>query len=81
MSEKSEKLRVGMTMDEVCNILGPPSSQLGGGDLLGMFGSVSGSRSAISSASQRRYVVWRTPEGEYKLVFVGDQLVDIYSTP
>ena len=81
MSELSEKLRVGMKMSEVEGILGPPSNQLKGGTLVGMFGSVAGPANAISSISQRRYVVWRKPEGEYKLVFVGDELVDIYSTP
>ena len=81
MSELSDKLRVGMSMHEVEAILGPPSSQMGGGDLLGMFGKVSGSARAISSISQKRYVVWRRPEGEYQLVFVGDTLESIHSVP
>jgi hypothetical protein len=81
MSELSQKLRVGMKMNEVEQILGPPWGQLGGGDILGMFGGVSGSARAISSMSQKRYVVWRKPDGEYRLVFVGDELVEICSTP
>ena len=81
MSELSKKLRVGMTLDAVKEILGPPSSQLGGGDVLGMFANVSGSARAISSMSQKRYVVWRRPEGEYQLVFVGDTLESLHSVP
>lgn len=81
MSELSQKLRVGMKMSEVKKMLGSPSSQLGGDSLFGMFGKVSGSAHAISSVSQRRYVIWRKPEGEYKLVFIGNKLTDIHSTP
>lgn len=81
MTDSQQKLRVGMKLSDVEGILGPPSSQLGGGSLLALVGSVSASPSATSSVSHRRYVVWRKQEGEYKLVFVGDELVDIYSTP
>ena len=81
MSEWSDKLRVGMTLSEVQEILGPPSSQLGGGDLLGMFAQVSGSARAISSIGRKRYIVWRRPEGEYQLVFSGDTLDEVHSAP
>ena len=79
--ELRHKIHVGMSLTEVERLLGPPSSSLGGGALLGMFGSVSGSASAISSVSQRQFYVWRRPEGEWKLVFVGDRLTDVHSTP
>jgi hypothetical protein len=81
MSELSQKLRVGMTLAEAEAILGPPSSQMGGGDILGMFANVSGSARAISSMSRKRYIVWRRPEGEYQLVFVGNTLGSLHSTP
>ena len=41
----SRQLKVGMTMKEVQEILGPPSFQLGGGEALGMYGKVSVIRS------------------------------------
>lgn len=80
-SELRHRIHAGMSLAEVEKLLGPPSSHLGGGALLGMFGSVSGSASAISSVSQRQFYVWRRPEGEWKLVFVGDKLTDVYSAP
>jgi len=80
-SPLSQELHVGMTMGQVQGILGPPSAQLGGGALLGMFGNVSGSTRATSSISQRLFVLWQKPEGEFKLVFVGDKLAEIVSAP
>jgi len=70
-------------MKEVQKILGPPSYQLGAAEALGMYGKVSVIRSAgtPSSKSQKSYVTWKKPEGYYQLIFVGDQLVEIHSTP
>jgi hypothetical protein len=83
--EKAKELRgricVGMTREDVTSVLGQPTSALGGGAMLGMFGSATGSANAISSLSQKTYCVWRRPEGEWKLVFAGDRLTDIYQTP
>ena len=82
-SQFSQQLSVGMTMKEVQEILGPPSYQLGDGNALGMYGKVSVIRSpdTPSSMGQKSYVTWRKPEGYYQLVFVGDRLVEIHSTP
>lgn len=79
--ELRRKIQAGMKLDEVIAILGPPSSQFGGDAVLGVFGNVSGSASAISSVSQRQYYVWRRPEGEWQLVFVGNKLDNIHSRP
>ena len=81
LRELKQKISVGMSLYEVEELLGPPSSGRSGGDLLGMLGSVSGSSDAISSVSQRQYYVWRRPEGEWQLVFGGQKLVNIHSTP
>jgi len=80
-SELRQQVRVGMSLDEVIDVLGEPSAHLGGGALLGLFGSVSGSASAISSISQKEYYTWRRPEGEWRLIFVGEKLVEVNSTP
>jgi hypothetical protein len=81
----SQRLRVGMRIYEVENLLGSPSDQTSGANALRtLFGpgtSVGGSARAISSFSQQRFVVWRRPEGEYRLVFEGDTLIEIHSAP
>lgn len=76
-----KKLRVGKSLNEIIAVLGPPSKQFSGGSVLSRFGSVSGSASSISSISERQYYVWNRPEGQWQLVFVGDKLDKIHSTP
>jgi len=81
MSDLTNQLKIGMEMSEVEEILGPPSGRLGGGGISSLFGSGGGSRKAISSLIQQQYVIWRRPEGVYKLIFIADKLTNIYSTP
>jgi len=80
-----ERLHVGMHMREVEKLLGPPSAQTTGADALGsLFGastSIGGSARSLSSFTQQRFAVWRRPEGEYRLVFEGDRLVQIHKIP
>jgi len=80
-----KKLRVGMKMDEVQMLLGPPSAQNTGADamrtLFGHGTSIGGSTESISSFNRQVFVIWRKPEGEYGLVFEGDRLVQIYRVP
>jgi len=81
MCELAKKLEIGMQMSEVEEILGPPSGLLSGSGVMGMCGSAAGARRAISSLIQQQYVIWRRPEGVYKLVFVANKLTNIYATP
>jgi hypothetical protein len=70
-----------MTLDQVIEVLGQPSSTMAGGDLLARFGSVSGSTQGVSSVAARAFYVWRRPEGQYKLVFQNGVLADVYAAP
>jgi len=74
-----------MSMAEVVRLLGSPSDHTTGAKAMAtLFGpgtSVGGSFDALSSFSQQRFVVWRRREGEYRLVFIGDRLVEIHGTP
>lgn len=74
-------LRQGMSTADAEALLGQSTSRFGGSDVLGQFGSVSGSAGRISNLSARQYRVWQRPDGEWKLVFVDDALVNIYETP
>lgn len=81
MNELSKQLRLGMSLNEVENILGPHSSQTTAGEVMGMFANVAGFANSNSSLSNKKYITWRRPEGNYELVFSGDVLVNLYSVP
>jgi len=64
-----KRIQVGMTMPEVLEILGNPTSQTTGTSASGQKG------------PPKNYVVWDKPEGKYQLLFEADVLVQIYSKP
>jgi HEAT repeat protein len=64
-----KRIQVGMTMPEVLEILGVPTSQTAGTSMSGPKG------------APKNCVVWDKPEGKYQLLFEGDVLVQIYSKP
>ena len=82
------KIRLGMTLDEVCAELGPPDattlgSKLFGGEgkITGIFTSPTGLTDSRSRSFFTKYCLWRRPEGIYALTFVHDKLTDIYQAP
>jgi hypothetical protein len=80
-----QELRVGMTMDELVELLGPPKRARSGAELLGTFRNVSimtsDAAGAFSRLGGRRYCVWERPEGRYQLIVEGGKLVKIHSRP
>lgn len=66
-----KKIQVGMTMPEVLEILGFPTSQT----------AATYQAQGVQKGPQRNYVVWDKPEGKYQLLFEADVLVQIYSKP
>jgi len=56
------------------------SAQLGGDSI---FGALTGQSTSAAPGSirQQRYAMWNRPEGNYNLIFVGDELVEIHSMP
>jgi HEAT repeat protein len=65
---KYKKIQQGMSMVEVMEILGTPTSQ-------------TLSAPAGPKVPQKNFVVWDKPEGKYQLLFEADMLVQIYSKP
>ncbi|MFE2412155.1 hypothetical protein ACFXDE_27795 [Kitasatospora sp. NPDC059408] len=58
------RLQVGMTRDRLVETLGPPTKSIGGEELLGGYGSVSGSARAVDSVSSSEYMIFEaTPSG------------------
>ena len=81
MSADKPTITVGMSTSEVIRLLGQPDQKMGGGDMMKMFASVSGSASAMSSLSSREYWVYHHPAGKYQLVIRGGMVDELYSHP
>ena len=78
---QGSQLRVGMSFDQVVQVLGQPTGRLSGAELLSRFGSVTGSASRIASIKQDEFCLWHTQNGNYELIFKGGKLFEIRSAP
>ncbi|MEV7025131.1 hypothetical protein [Kitasatospora sp. NPDC093558] len=58
------RLQVGMAREQLVTLLGSPTKSIGGAELLGGHGSVSGSAGAIDSMASSEYMIFEaTPSG------------------
>ncbi len=76
-----KKLRVGMTMKELVDILGNPSGTNPGSEMLGPNVIFGGSQHELESLKRTLYAVWHRPEGVYMLVLLDNRLKEIHSAP
>jgi hypothetical protein len=78
-----DKLRVGMTYDEVVRLLGEPSGVNPGTEMLetGPRGVVVASEKTRAQLSSTKYCMWKRPEGRYLLIIEDGKLVKIYEKP
>jgi len=80
-------LRIGMSFDEVCSVLGQPIGTNPGSAVLGGKGQVIGAttRGGLADIRSRlyhtKYASWRRPEGQYDLVFEYEKLARISRAP
>jgi hypothetical protein len=78
-----EKLRIGMTMQELVQLLGQPSNTNPGNEILG--GQVTGISTSPGDMrdqlSRTLFAAWNRPEGIYMLTLVDDRLDHIYRAP
>lgn len=79
----AEQLEVGMSLDEIVDILGPPTVSMGGGEVVNMTQNVgaSGSGSLVNMMGGKTFTEWDKPEGIYKLVIENNRLARIFSVP
>lgn len=78
-----DRLRVGMTYDEVVRLLGEPSGVNPGTEMLetGPGGVVVASEKTRAQLSRTKYCMWKRPEGRYLLTIEDGKLVSIYEKP
>lgn len=78
-SSKKSQLHVGMSLDAIIALLGPPDSSAGGADLLaGRNVRVTGSTDGLMG---RAWYTWRRPEGTYTLTIQDGRLANIQNAP
>lgn len=82
------RIRIGMTFNEVCAVLGPPLGTTSGSEMLGGKGKVTGVFSdpygmveTRSKLFSKKYCLWQRPEGDYELVFEHERLTTITRAP
>ncbi len=83
MTALTDKLKIGMSMHELVELLGQPAGtnpgdeMLSGSNVTGV-GNLAGLRSELARTD---YCMWRRPEGDYMLVLVNGCLDRITSAP
>lgn len=77
----TEKLQVGMTMQELVQLLGQPYGTNPGSEVLRGVVGISSESEIRDQLSRTLYSMWRRPEGDYLLVLVDNRLAKIYSAP
>lgn len=82
------RIHIGMTFNDVCAVLGPPTATNPGSEILGGSGKVVGVTTAPEAISDMRsklyfttYCLWRRPEGIYSLVIEYDKVARGSRTP
>ncbi len=77
------RLRVGMSLNEIINVLGPPTGSMGGSDVLNQAGNEGSNFSASieNMIGAKTFMNWDRPEGTYRLVIENGRLSQIYSAP
>jgi hypothetical protein len=80
---RAPKLSVGMSMAQVVALLGPPTSTQKGSDIIGSYGSamVMGSGNGRSSLSSNEYSVFEHPAGDFCIVFSGETVRRVHTSP
>lgn len=73
------RLHVGMSLEAIIDLLGPPDSSATGADLLAGAGRVYGA--PPSSLTGRAWYTWRRPEGVYTLTIQDGRLANIQNAP
>ena len=78
-----DRLRVGMTYEEVVKLLGEPSGANPGTEMLetGPGGMVGASEQTRAQLSRTKYCMWKRPEDRYLLTIENGKLVSIYEKP
>ncbi len=78
-----ELLKVGMPLNKIIELLGPPSRSIGGTDVVSMTKNIGASisSSATGMMGGKIFMEWDRPEGLYKLVIEDGKLARIYSAP
>lgn len=78
-----DRLRVGMTYDEVVKLLGEPSGVNPGTEMFetGPGGIVVASEETRGQLSRTKYCMWKRPEGRYLLTIEDGKLANIYKKP
>jgi hypothetical protein len=74
-----DKLRIGMTYEELVELLGEPTAVTSGDDVLDGAGRVVGSPKAISAIRGTSFPCWKREGAEYYLTLVDGKLARIHS--
>lgn len=72
-----DKLIVGMSIDEIIQLLGEPTNSNEGSNILKGRGTIIASKSTISRLNRTLYCFWDRPEAEYYLKLVDGKLADV----
>ena len=88
MAADGDRLRLGMTIEEVTAILGEPAAGTSYAEFLEKMAKrgarvvrVGGSSEAAKQREADRFYIWRRSDGDYSLVFRGGRLLKIHSAP
>lgn len=74
-------IKEGMSWAELVNLLGPPISGERGTEILGRYGSASGSAKTMSTISLSGYYMFRHPAGDYGIVVSDGRVAKVYDFP
>ena len=73
-----DQLKVGMSMTEIEEVLGPCTSSISGAGAIGALGGAVVMTGGAGGALRKEYCVWDRPEGRYELTLEAGKLADVH---